>query len=197
MINLKPYGVLMESEGKAKMGFAISFKSWNQDECTSYMIMGVANTFYEFAGQFFEDMTGITIINDDSELAPHLKDIKSLMEGYRESLSEEGVEYVFWSGLEPKGSSAGRYIYDTENLENPVKVMVKLEEYFHNSRYIMTQFPQGNENNIQYLVDSIEKDPEKLELYSDSERTNILNYSNWDQKKREAILKYMKIKNQF
>lgn len=194
MRNLKPYEQLNESIGsKGKMGFAMSITTWDREGCGAMMIMGVADTFYEFAAQIFEDMTGMDASEHGEESPDLLKDVYTFMEEYSR-VTEINSEYVFWSGLEPKSNT---YVYDSEPLQNPAKVMVKLEKYFTNSRLVMSKYPHGNEDDLSYIVNSVEKDPDKLELYDNDEQKKIMKDSNWDKKKKSALLKYMRIKGQF
>jgi hypothetical protein len=197
MKNLKSFGQLNEADGDSgkMLGFALSLTTWDRKDCSSYMIMGVAPTFYEFAGQFFEDMTGMnTSEYEEGGDQEYLKDVYNLIETYAAFDQEQRVEYVFWSGLEPK---VNEHMYDSEKLENPVNVMVKLEKYFTNSRLVMAKYPTGNEGNMKYIADSVEKDPEKFELYDDKEQESIVSASNWDAKKKEALQRYGRIKSQF
>lgn len=196
MKNLKPFGRLNEAEGTKSQGFVLNIKTWDRMECTVYMIVGVADTFQDFAEHFFEDNTGIIAseyVEDDPGFA---KNIETLMENYKATLGDydSNIEYTFWSGITPKAIEGGAY--DSQDLMNPARCSVLLDKYFTDAKVIMTKFPQGNEEDMTYVAKSINNDPSLLELYDDKEQEAIIKMLNWDQKKKDAMLKYMRIKDQ-
>lgn len=195
MRNLKPFGELHEAEGdKEKQGFVLVLKTWDRKDCSTYMIVGVDETFKRFAMNFFEDNTGMIASEYEDENPEFVKNIDTLMEAYSSTIDENNFEYQFWSGITPKPMK--NWEYDAQDLMNPAKCSVLLDKYFTDAKLIMTKYPQGNEEDMTYVAKSIDNDPSLLELYDDKEQEAIIKMLNWDQRKKEAMLKYMRIKGQ-
>ena len=195
MRNLKQFGELHEAEvEKTKQGFVLVLKTWGRLECMTYMIVGVTETFQQFAEHFFEDNTGM-IASEYMENDPGFgKNIETLMKAYSEAIDESNFEYQFWSGITPK--PVKNWVYDAQDLMNPARCSVLLDKYFTDAKLVMTKFFQGNEEDMTYVAKSIDNDPSLLELYDDKEQEAIIKMLNWDERKKNAMLKYMRIKDQ-
>lgn len=199
MKNLRTYESLTtginEAVAPKKLGFAISILSWGVSDASHWLVIGVADTFHEFAESFMRDFAGMDPEDLEEEVG-YTQDIETLIDTYLSvtdnmDVSGSGFEYVFWSDLEPKSNSD---VYDSISLDNPIKASVLLNKYFRNAGVVMSEFVQGTEND-DYIARSIENDPTKLHLYDEEMQKKIAKTLNWDKNKLDTIMNVNRIKD--
>ena len=172
------------------LGFVLSLTLGSRDIGMSYTIAGIYDTFYDFAVAVNEDLgTGefddFEGFKDINELVEHLYDAMEIREGI----------YNFWHGFKVRANAKPGY--HTADNDNAYKVVGMLDGLFTNAQEIMMSKTKKNtENDESYIARSVERDPDKLELYDEKEYEKIVKMLNWDQKKLDAVLKVNRIKDQ-
>lgn len=172
------------------MGFVFSFEGGNRDEVMSYTVIGVYDTFYDFALALYEDLC---FAGDADERDPFM-DITEVADEILEVNEFREFDCKFWHGFDVKPGADG---YASVSNLNAYEVTEKLDTFFTNSKQIMSREHDGI-GDLSYIANSILRDPEKLLLYDGKEEyEEIVKLLKWDQKKIDAILKVNRIKNQF
>jgi len=191
MKNLTPYEahVLNENSTATPIGFVISFTAGSREFLMNYTLAGIYDTFYDFASAVNQDIG----FEEDEDEPMEFKNIEDLMDHVYESLEAREGDYQFWHGFTLKSGAIG---YHSEDNLNCYKVSDMLEKLFVNPRDIILGKEIKNSLDLSYLAKSIENDPEKLLMYEDDREMydKIVKLLNWDQKKRDAILKVNRIK---
>ena len=199
MKNLAPYKLFEEDDKtpvKAErklLGFALStIASYDQgDAISSYLVVGSAYTFQEFAFQVLEDLHGM----EPEDISDSIKDIEDVDDEVYNTAEPSSYESMFWHGLEPVSNEA---FYDSISLDNPVMASQLLRKYFSNADVIMSRDRNGNSNDNTYIIKSIKNSPELLFRYeNDGARYNdIISNLGFTEDQIRSLKSYSQIKNQ-
>lgn len=199
MKNLAPYKLFEEDDKtpiKAErklLGFALStIASYDQgDAISSYLVVGSAYTFQEFAFKALEDLHGM----EPEDISDSIKDIEDVDDEVYNFSEPSSYESMFWHGLEPVTNEE---FYDSISLTNPVMASQLLRKYFSNSDVIMTRDRNGNNNDNTYIIKSIKNSPELLFRYeNDGARYNdIISNLGFTDDQIRSLKRYSQIKNQ-
>lgn len=190
MINIKQYEQLTEAKSsQTKQGYVTLIKAHNRETYYFYYYVGVADSFYEFSQAIIESLSGFPPDDEDFE---NVGDISDLMDTVSEYIEPRDYEYCFWHGLVPRGSQD---VYEELTLDNVYQATQRLDELFTNAKDVMLQHPFGNDDDLTYIARSIEIRPEAIQLYVDEPRfEKILNLTNFDSKKKNALMTMAKTK---
>jgi hypothetical protein len=198
MKNLSPYKLFEEDKLEVKserklLGFALStIASYdNGDAISSYLVVGSAYTFQEFAFKVLEDLHGM----EPEDISDSIKDIEDVDSEACEYSDPSSYESMFWHGLEPVTNEA---FYDSIDLFNPVMASQLLRKYFSNSEVILARDRNGSSNDNTYIIKSIKNSPELLFRYeNDGARYNdIVSNLGFTEDQIRSLKKYSQIKNQ-
>jgi hypothetical protein len=198
MKNLAPYNLFEDDKPPVKserklLGFALStIASYDQgDAISSYLVVGSAYTFQEFAFQVLEDLHGM----EPEDISDSIKDIGDVDDEVYNFSEPSSYESMFWYGLEPVSNEA---FYDSISLDNPVMASQLLRKYFSNSEVIMARDRNGNSNDNTYIIKSIKNSPELLFRYeNDGARYNdIISNLGFTEDQIRSLKSYSQIKNQ-
>lgn len=198
MKNLAPYNLFEDDKPPVKserklLGFALStIASYDQgDAISSYLVVGSAYTFQEFAFQVLEDLHGM----EPEDISDSIKDIEDVDDEVYNTAEPSSYESIFWHGLEPVTNEA---FYDSISLTNPVMASQLLRKYFSNADVIMARDRNGNNNDNTYIIKSIKNSPELLFRYeNDGARYNdIISNLGFTEDQIRSLKNYSQIKNQ-
>lgn len=198
MKNLAPYNLFEDDKPPVKserklLGFALStIASYDQgDAISSYLVVGSAYTFQEFAFQVLEDLHGM----EPEDISDAIKDIEDVDDEVYNTAEPSSYESIFWHGLEPVSNEA---FYDSISLTNPVMASQLLRKYFSNADVIMSRDRNGNSNDNTYIIKSIKNSPELLFRYeNDGARYNdIISNLGFTEDQIRSLKSYSQIKNQ-
>lgn len=198
MKNLAPYNLFEDDKPPVKserklLGFALStIASYDQgDAISSYLVIGSAYTFQEFAFQVLEDLHGM----EPEDISDSIKDIEDVDDEVYNTAEPSSYESMFWHGLEPVSNEA---FYDSISLTNPVMASQLLRKYFSNADVIMARDRNGNNNDNTYIIKSIKNSPELLFRYeNDGARYNdIISNLGFTEDQIRSLKSYSQIKNQ-
>jgi hypothetical protein len=198
MKNLAPYNLFEDDKPPVKserklLGFALStIASYDQgDAISSYLVVGSAYTFQEFAFQVLEDLHGM----EPEDISDAIKDIEDVDDEVYNTAEPSSYESMFWHGLEPVSNEA---FYDSISLTNPVMASQLLRKYFSNADVIMSRDRNGNNNDNTYIIKSIKNSPELLFRYeNDGARYNdIISNLGFTEDQIRSLKSYSQIKNQ-
>jgi hypothetical protein len=190
MINIKQYEQLTEAKSsQAKQGYVTLIKAHNKETYYFYYYVGVADSFYEYAQAIVESLSGFP---PDAEDFEDVGDVSDLMDTVSEYIEPQDYDYCFWHGLVPRSSQD---VYEELTLDNVYQATQRLDELFTNAKDVMLQHPFGNDEDLVYIARSIETRPEAIKLYVDEPRfEKILNLTNFDSKKKSALITMAKTK---
>jgi len=197
MKNLSPFK-LFENENpvadnkRKLLGFALSsISSYEGDAISTYLVVGGAYTFQEFAFKVLEDLHGM----EPEDISDSIKDINDIEDAVYNSSEASSHEWMFWHGLEPVTNEE---FYDSIDLSNPVMASQLLKKYFSNSEVILTRDRNGNHNDNTYIINSIKNSPELLFRYeNDSKMFNELTKKmGYNEEQLDALRRYNAIKYQ-
>ena len=198
MKNLSPYNLFEDTNPAVKsekklLGFALStIASYDDgDAISSYLVIGSAYTFQEFAFKVLEDLHGM----EPEDIGDSIKNIEDIDNKVYEYSDPSSYESMFWQGLEPVTNEV---FYDSIDLANPLMASQLLRKYFSNSEVILARDRNGSSNDNTYIVNSIKNSPEILFDYENDskmfdELTKKLGYN---EKQLDALRRYNAIKYQ-
>jgi hypothetical protein len=160
---------------------------------SSKAFAGIYNTFYDFAQAVNEDMGD----GYDSEDGEDFTDVIALMDHVFEMQDVREGDYSFHHGFKIKSGAVEGY--HSQSNSNCYDVVDMLEKLFVTPRKIMTSNSKNlyNENDMTYIARSVERDPARLSLYDgdDEQYASIIKHTNWDQKRKDSLIKINTIKN--
>jgi hypothetical protein len=184
-----------ESSKPSPMAFVLSIRMSGRDLLMSSTICGIYDTFYEFAEAVLEDFHPHFDDMDEEDRSEHIRDIDAVIDAIIEISEPDDIDWDFWHGFTPRPGISG---YASSSNINPFEATRMLEKMLVNPEGIMLKRINTNSTeNLTYIAKSIEIKPDYLSLYHDDEKTmmEILKVINWDQKKKNAMMTYIKTRS--
>lgn len=186
-----------ETSGSSKSqptAFVLSIQMSGKDLSMCSTICGIYDTFYEFAEAVLEDFHPHFDEMDEEDQAECISDINAVMDAIYNIQEPDELEWEFWHGFTPRSGASG---YSSSGNLNPFEATRMLETVLVNPEAIMLKRGDANGvNDLTYIARSIEAKPEYLSLYIEDQKKmmEILKVINWDEKKKNAMMTYIKNK---